>query len=293
MRRTIAFLTLLAATHAYATPNRCLQLDGTGEALIFGRAQNLSTNFTVACWFKPVDPALTGQTLLAQRGPTLGTGWAVHLSHGAVSLALNDGTVSFSQIGNVTVTDTNWHHLGAAYDGSVARLYLDGVLVAQGPVLYQPMPSVYPFTIGAEDIPGDPRRFVGRIDEVQLWSSALSSSAMASLPLHALTGSEPGLIGYWPFTTTADGSGGGNSASLQSGADIITEEPRLQVSGFSTGVLVTLPLQPPGASFQLMFRPALGDPWQIDPQALATGNSYQWVRFTFGAGSSGFWAVRY
>ncbi|MHB8521427.1 MAG: LamG domain-containing protein [Limisphaerales bacterium] len=293
MRRTIAFLTLLAATHACATPNRCLQLDGTGEALIFGGAQNLSTNFTVACWFQPDDPALTGQTLLAQRGPTLGTGWAVHLSHGALSFALNDGTVTFSQIGNVTITDTNWHHLGATYDASVASLYLDGVGVAQGPVLYRPMPSVYPVTIGAEDVPGDPRRFVGRIDEVQLWSSALSSSAMANSLPQGLTGSEPGLVGYWPFTTAADRSGAGNSISLQSGADLITEEPRLQVSSFSTGVLVTLALQPPGASFQLMFRPTLGDPWQIDSQALMTGSSYQWIRFRLSTGSSGFWAVQY
>ncbi len=73
-----------------------------------------------------------------------------------------------------------WHHIAASYDGQFANLYVDGLLQgsadggsAGGSISYTGTPSL---TIGVSAGDGSGNHFVGIIDEVKLFNTALSAA---------------------------------------------------------------------------------------------------------------------
>ncbi|MBN1340908.1 MAG: choice-of-anchor D domain-containing protein, partial [Bacteroidales bacterium] len=92
----------------------------------------------------------------------------------------------------------SWHHYCLTYDGSVARLYYDGKLMASH--------TVYLYT-GWNDIlfgRWENSYFNGKIDEVCMWNYAMDATEIRERMHLNLSGSEPGLVGYWQFN---EGSG--------------------------------------------------------------------------------------
>jgi PKD repeat protein len=86
----------------------------------------------------------------------------------------------------------SWRHLAVVYDGgtaAVAVLYLDGSPIGRvtvtGPI------SMDRLSIGIG--------LRGKIGEVRFWSGARSNAAILSTINQRLTGSEIGLLGYWPL----------------------------------------------------------------------------------------------
>jgi hypothetical protein len=84
-------------------------------------------------------------------------------------------TVSFGNI-----TDTNWHHVAATYDGNNLKSYLDGNLVDTKTTGGSVMPiNNYPLQIGAIDMPAAPNPifdvFNGVIDEVKIYNRSLTA----------------------------------------------------------------------------------------------------------------------
>ena len=76
---------------------------------------------------------------------------------------------------------------------------------------------------------GGSEPFYGEIDEVCLWSRALTPEEIRADMFRSLTGSEPGLAGYWRLdegagTTAADSGPGANHAAL--GGGVATNMPR-------------------------------------------------------------------
>lgn len=132
-----------------------------------------------------------------------------------------------AQASAVVYTTTNysalagtWHHLAVTYDGrggataaAGLTLYLDGVAVpvgrdtAAGYVAMENLAA--PLVIGHEG--AEWRQLRGGLDEVRLWSVARTPSAIQATLVTELTGSEPGLRGYWRFNegsgTTVAGDG--------------------------------------------------------------------------------------
>ena len=76
-------------------------------------------------------------------------------------------------------TDTNWHHIVAVYDGVNGSLYIDGALAAgpTAPTGFVP-DTAGDLTIGSRSDGGFP--FVGSIDEVAIYTNALSGSDIAA-----------------------------------------------------------------------------------------------------------------
>ncbi|MCA9144448.1 MAG: hypothetical protein KDB05_16745 [Planctomycetales bacterium] len=66
-----------------------------------------------------------------------------------------------------------WHHIGATFDGSVSRVFLDGEVVGETPAPTKITPSNQPFRISQHSLSRD-RGIRGRIDEVAVFNRALS-----------------------------------------------------------------------------------------------------------------------
>ena len=81
------------------------------------------------------------------------------------------------------ITAGIWHHVVGTWDGSTARVYVDGVLVDSLTAGSGPGSSTADLHIGADPAFPGTRDFKGLIDEVAIWSRTLSDSEIADLYL--------------------------------------------------------------------------------------------------------------
>ena len=100
-----------------------------------------------------------------------------------------------------------WYHVAGVYSGDSIMIYINGVLRGLNIVSGGMIPSTGNLCIG--ESPGWlGRSFNGRIDEVRFWNYGRTQSQITSTICSSLTGTEPGLVGYWKL----DANNGTNSA---------------------------------------------------------------------------------
>jgi hypothetical protein len=119
-----------------------------------------------------------------------------------------------------------WHHTAGVYNYPEAtlQLYIDGVKVAEKTNVTGLINSTSdPMYIGTKypySISGD--FFNGIIDEVRIWNVARTQEEILQHMNWELTGTDPGLAGYWKFNEgsgniTYDGSANSNHGTLNNG----------------------------------------------------------------------------
>jgi len=95
-----------------------------------------------------------------------------------LTVSLGDGVaqrflVNYNSKDNLTLYQ--WHHVAATYDGSVAKLYIDGELVSTSSLeKYTIAHDDTPLVIGSEYFASSIVQFKGIIDEVRVYNRALS-----------------------------------------------------------------------------------------------------------------------
>lgn len=94
-------------------------------------------------------------------------------------------------IGKTELTGA-WHHFALVRQGVRLRLFLNGKLEAETTEWTHGLIDGVPFIIAPA--------FDGYLAEVRVWNVAKSVSEITDLSLRTLTGSEPGLVGYWPLS---------------------------------------------------------------------------------------------
>jgi hypothetical protein len=118
------------------------------------------TNLNYGIWMS------TSETLSAGFESTNGTNYYIH--------------------SRVPYNNYQWHHVVSTYDGSVLRLYVDGLQVVKSIITDGAIPDntgTDPLRVGAESslvefLPLD--NFVGNIDEVRVWNRGLSGTEIAN-----------------------------------------------------------------------------------------------------------------
>jgi hypothetical protein len=115
---------------------------------------------------------------------------------------------------------TQWHYYIGAFDGKSIRIYVDGKLVGETAKTGDINTSdTGPLTIGRDD--GLNRYFNGQLDEVRIWSRALTKEEI-STEMYLPGSSLDGLVAAWQFDETAgtsalDSSGNNNHGTLTNG----------------------------------------------------------------------------
>jgi hypothetical protein len=110
-------------------------------------------------------------------------------------------TNGYVQMNNpYTLQANTWYHVAGTYDGSFARYYVNGCLVAQVANTGNLINNNYPVTIGSMACSPTIERFSGMIDEVRIWNVARTQQEiadnMSNLPNPA---TQPGLLAYYKF----------------------------------------------------------------------------------------------
>ncbi|MFK7806155.1 MAG: LamG-like jellyroll fold domain-containing protein [Saprospiraceae bacterium] len=104
-----------------------------------------------------------------------------------------------------TVLPETWQHYAWVFTGSEVQLFLDGDLVGSSPSSSGPITSMdTPFAIGQLISPWD-FYYGGRIDEVSVWSKALTEGEIEDMIANELNGDEANLELYYKFNQGVPG----------------------------------------------------------------------------------------
>ncbi|WP_324172256.1 LamG domain-containing protein [Sulfurimonas sp.] len=150
---------------------------------IFGRSNN---RFTITGWIMPkgFDPATsshgTANTIFAKASQTRNDNLEIGVnSDGSLHVYIDAITDFTGNIGS-GITQDNWHFIAVIYDGATLTTFIDGVKSTNTtPTGRLANARRTPFTIGTTLNNGT--SFNGLIDEVKIFSIALSDSAIATI----------------------------------------------------------------------------------------------------------------
>jgi hypothetical protein len=139
-----------------------------------GPSLQIRDEITIAFWFKVEAFQNTWEAFMAKGDDSYrtsrgdGTGNATHLGISGTSAGGGNGWFN----GVTIVTDNQWHHMAATYDGAEGKIYVDGVLDVTSPGTGQINQSNYDLWIGANSQQSG--RFLhGLLDDMRIYSRAL------------------------------------------------------------------------------------------------------------------------
>jgi hypothetical protein len=169
--------------------NSAFDFDGTSSYIGIPTIDVSTGNqFTISVWVNPTDiVGMYNRNILRQDNGTGGIDWLIAFQDfGAhLTFGLQTGGV-YSEL-DLPILASNylnaWHNIIVVYDGTSRFIYCDNVLIGSdtktGNVSFTPTAT---FVIGAAaPAPGAPERFIGKLDDVCIWSRALNQQEINNL----------------------------------------------------------------------------------------------------------------
>ena len=144
---------------------------GNGDSL------QIQDEITITFWFQVEAFQNTWEAFMAKGDNSYrtsrggGDGNATHMGISGTSTGGGNGWFN----GTVIVTDGQWHHMAATYDGAEGRIYIDGELDVTSPGTGQINISTYDLWIGANTQQAG-RFFHGLLDDMRIYSRALNEA---------------------------------------------------------------------------------------------------------------------
>lgn len=211
-------LLLLACCLAASTSEAqqsAISLDNSNQAnarrVLLGSSTTLKPNLvTIEVWAKSPQWYRSGSdnTIISN---TQGGGYAIYVQGATGNLlfiAYANGTYQIASIASSSaLINGNWHHLAGTYDGTTAKLYVDGVLKGSSTPLGSTYNIVYGNSannlfLGAESAgtsttPDANRFFDGQIDEVRIWNNVRTAAQIKAYLFKPVANNESGLLAYY------------------------------------------------------------------------------------------------
>ena len=228
-------LSLTALVTVSEAQESALLFDGIDDVAVTGSPVSWPSGtsaLTVEAWINPFDVSGVLFRGIAENGVGF---WFTLQSYdnSVVTLTISNGPTSSASTPSGSAVVDRWDHFAGTYDGVTLRVYRNGELVGEddhdsgGPI-----GLAYPVVIGMR---GGAGTFPGVIDEVRIWNVVRTESEISTWMNRPLTGSEPGLLGYWRFNegagqvvadATAYGAHGvlGSTAGIESGDPLWTSQ---------------------------------------------------------------------
>jgi len=185
--------------------NYALSLDGINDYVNISSISTLGLQtISFTAWVMP--KSIEGERGIILRGdPSNRYGVSLGIKDGQVWVGGNSGSGwNNSFVGKANADE--WTHITAVYQQAdqTIDVYINSEFIATA--------SGRLFTIDRDDFNtvigknqvGFGQFFYGSIDEVSIWSRALTSEDISAIMAHSIEGNEPGLVAYWPFN---EGSG--------------------------------------------------------------------------------------
>ena len=181
------YISVDAYSGHYGSFTLCLQaiginFNGINNYIDFGNSFNLTASFSLEAWVLQKTTVATG-TIISKRDFNSGNlrGYHLVLLSGKPNFSWynNSGVVVLNITSPYAISNNIWHHIAATYDGSTAKIFIDGVQVVSGTPSSPPVAGIQNFLIGAmfdSSTPTNPKNyFNGYIDEVRVWNVGLTT----------------------------------------------------------------------------------------------------------------------
>jgi hypothetical protein len=154
---------------------RSVDFDGVNDYLDAGKVLDLNTSFTVSAWVKSNG---INQTIISKRNNPHTSGYDLGINNsGKAEMKWFNGSKQ-TIISSIVLPTGIWHNIAVSYDGTTAKMYIDGVEDANVPLLNVPANPTQSFLIAAADGVATTSFFKGTIDEVRVWSIALTENQL-------------------------------------------------------------------------------------------------------------------
>ena len=164
-------------TFAYAPERvftRSIYFDGVQDYLDAGDVTDLSGAFTMSAW---INKGANDGSIVSKRdsGFTTGYDFSINSTGKLVMSWINSGVKSATS--SITIPNNEWHHVAVIYDGTDAKLYIDGVEdTSAASTLITPLATSENFRIATGGSAAS--YFEGNIDEVRVWDTALTEDEL-------------------------------------------------------------------------------------------------------------------
>ncbi|MBI3973600.1 MAG: hypothetical protein HY332_20185 [Chloroflexi bacterium] len=163
----------------------------TGDYISMGNIFDAPSAFTLEAWVYKTGTSNYDHGDVVAKGNSGWTGYALAIKFGKAQLRIRDEL--FELYGTTTLALNTWYHVAATYDGTTARVYLNGVQEAAANPSVLPRSTGIPFQIGNGNANED-LEFIGRIAEAAFYPRALTAQQILS-HYQVGTGSQAGAAG--------------------------------------------------------------------------------------------------
>ena len=202
MKNAILLICLFATTMGFSQSQQYLHLDGTNDWIeVPGAAQYVagSNAVTMAAWFY-TDELVYGQGMFGFRTGVGADGemYIIQLDNGIMECRFVNTSGFYEFVAPAfTIVPEQWQHIAWVYDGAKVELFVNGNSIGSSIAAGTIAGMDHAFAIGQSTLPGFNFFFGGRVDEITLWSKALSGADLEDMMANELVGDEPGLELYY------------------------------------------------------------------------------------------------
>jgi hypothetical protein len=208
-------------TTTMTPPGNAIQLDGANDYVSIADADDLdlTTNYTLECWFKADSFGGTGvlRGLIGKYQTSGANGYLLRLT----------GTdLDFDQMktSGLDLQVGQWYHVAAVNSAGTRHLYVNGVEKTISGTSYTVVANTDEVRLGCDF---RSRYFAGQMDEARIWNVVRSQADIQDAMHRELTGSESGLVAYFKFNHASgislnDVTAKGNDGTLINGPTWVT-----------------------------------------------------------------------
>lgn len=208
---------------AFSQTQNCLDFTSGSDRLTFPTPITGTEDFTLEAWF--ISDNNTHPANLARLFTWFGAGsrFEVGDRNGQLQIYEDDGIGHWINTG-VNIVDGNWHFVSITRESNTFKIYVDGILKDTHSRVLQMNPTI---GVGHWNSQNSAQsQWIGKIEEVRLWSSVRTELEIQSTMNSELCGLEPGLAVYLDFnqgiadddntglTTALDKTGNGYDGTL-------------------------------------------------------------------------------
>ena len=154
-------------------------------------ALNLTTGMTLSAWVRPTSITSDFRTVILKENNG-GLSYALYATDGASRPPagyINTGGSDLAAVAPATLALNTWTHLAMTYDGASIRLYVNGALVSTRAAAGSIAGTGGAVRIGGNSVWGE--YFSGTIDEVRIYSRALSAADVQADMTRAINPAAP------------------------------------------------------------------------------------------------------